>query len=215
MSRLYAGIVSGNRQLNLTRITEPREFWEKHLWDSLSGVVGMSLEAESSLEVIDIGTGAGFPGLPVAIAFPHWTVTLLDSTQKKMFFLKTLIEQLGSKNAKILIGRAEEIGQQQQHRERYDLALIRAVGSPSVCAEYALPLLKLDGLAILYRGHWLAEDGLNLSKATAQLGAEIETIRHFETPMSNSDRNCIYIRKKRPTPKQFPRAVGVPRQSPL
>ncbi|NER92604.1 MAG: 16S rRNA (guanine(527)-N(7))-methyltransferase RsmG, partial [Symploca sp. SIO1B1] len=155
---LYKEILEGNRQLNLTRITNPEEFWEKHLWDSLRGVVpGLTSLLTKPQQVIDIGTGAGFPGIPVAIAFPHIQVTLLDSTRKKINFLSDLIPRLGLNNVTTLIGRAEAI-RQQQHRKQYDLALIRAVGKVSVCAEYALPLLKTGGLAILYRGHWNDEE---------------------------------------------------------
>lgn len=145
--QLYKEIVTGNRQLNLTRITEPNEFWEKHLWDSLAGLNGLELAKEiakaENLSIIDIGTGAGFPGIPIAIAFPFWTVTLLDSTRKKINFIEDLIPKLALRNTKTLMGRAEEIGQSSFHRQTYDIALIRAVSEASVCAEYTLPLLNI------------------------------------------------------------------------
>jgi 16S rRNA (guanine527-N7)-methyltransferase len=110
--RLYEEILAANRSINLTRITQPIEFWEKHLWDSLAGMVGLGistqLEKKESLKAIDIGTGAGFPGIPVAIVFPFWTVTLLDATRKKTNFLETLVDRLDLNNIKILTGRAEE-----------------------------------------------------------------------------------------------------------
>ena len=214
--RLYEEILLGNRQLNLTRITEPMEFWEKHLWDSLAGVVvAAEREENRPLRGIDIGTGAGFPGIPVAIAFPNWTVTLLDSTRKKMTFLATLLTQLGINNLKTLIGRAEEIGQQQLHREAYNLALIRAVGSASTCAEYALPLLKVGGLAIVYRGHWSEGDTKILESAVTQLGGKIESIQKLTTPLTQSVRHYVYLRKFSRTPAKFPRPIGVPNQKPL
>ncbi|NEQ66559.1 MAG: 16S rRNA (guanine(527)-N(7))-methyltransferase RsmG [Symploca sp. SIO2D2] len=194
---LYKEILDGNRQLNLTRITSPEEFWEKHLWDSLRGVVpGLTSLLTKPQQVIDIGTGAGFPGIPVAIAFPHTQVNLLDSTRKKINFLSDLIPRLGLNNATTLIGRAEAIAQQQQHRKQYDLALIRAVGQVSVCAEYALPLLKTGGLAILYRGHWTDEEKDALLPVLEQLGGVIESIEQFTTPLSNSVRHCLYLRVK-------------------
>lgn len=197
--QLYEAILEGNQRLNLTRITEPVEFWEKHLWDSLRGVKshesGVRSEIDSaSLKVIDIGTGAGFPGIPVAIAFPHHSITLLDSTRKKITFLDSLIAQMGIKNATTLIGRAESVAQQLQHRQAYDVALLRAVASATVCAEYALPFLKNGGLAILYRGHWTEEETDDLKSVVKKLGSVVESIEVFTTPLSNSARHCIYLR---------------------
>lgn len=216
--RLYAEILSGNQQLNLTRITEPKEFWEKHLWDSLRGIKNW-LVSDSSTEVpfkvLDIGTGAGFPGVPVAIACPNWQITLLDSTRKKIAFLDGLIAILGLAQVQTLVGRAEEIGQMAHHRAAYDLVLIRAVAGASVCAEYALPLLKLDGMAVLYRGQWLEAETQALTDAVQRLGGEIDRIEEFVTPFSHSVRHCVYLKKLKPTPASFPRAVGVPTQKPL
>ena len=202
--QLYELIVTGNRQLNLTRITEPREFWEKHLWDSLRGIAPFLLNPLpitnyqlpiTNPQVIDIGTGAGFPGVPCAIASPHWQVTLLDSTRKKIAFLDTLLAQLSLPNAKTLSGRSEQINQQLLYRNHYDLALIRAVGSASVCAEYALPFLKAGGLAILYRGHWTDEEATDLQPVIDRLGGKLESVEAFTTPLSQSVRHCLYLRK--------------------
>jgi len=232
---LYELILAGNRQLNLTRITDPLEFWEKHLWDSLRGIAlllegpgvrgeGRGIEEQgkqgeqgeqgkitnssypsgraspyilhpSSFKVIDIGTGAGFPGIPVAIALPHANVTLLDSTRKKISFLNTLITQLGIQNVNTLIGRAEIVGKQTQHRQTFDIALIRAVGSASICAEYALPFLKVGGLAVLYRGNWTKDETETLQTTVKQLGGVIEAAEGFTTPLSQSIRHCVYLRK--------------------
>ena len=199
---LYEVILSGNRQLNLTRITDPSEFWEKHLWDSLRGIAPLLLSLENEVasvkpmqRVIDIGTGAGFPGIPVAIALARWTVTLLDSTRKKITFLNTCVAQLDIQNANTVTGRAEEVAQMPDHRQTYDIALVRAVGSASVCAEYALPLLKPGGLAVLYRGHWTAAETETLQSAVDQLGGVIESTEGFTTPLSKSIRHCLYLRK--------------------
>ncbi|MHC5829813.1 MAG: 16S rRNA (guanine(527)-N(7))-methyltransferase RsmG, partial [Nostoc sp.] len=121
--RLYELILEGNRQLNLTRITNPQEFWEKHLWDSLRGIAPQgefipSLQEAAS--VIDIGTGAGFPGVPVTIIAPNCKITLMDSTRKKITFIDNILTELALTNAKTLVGRAEEIGQHPQHRQAYD-----------------------------------------------------------------------------------------------
>ncbi|NET60357.1 MAG: 16S rRNA (guanine(527)-N(7))-methyltransferase RsmG [Symploca sp. SIO2E6] len=191
---LYEEILEGNRQLNLTRITTPEEFWEKHLWDSLRGVASQLQSVTTPQQIIDIGTGAGFPGLPVAIAFSHTQVTLLDSTRKKINFLADLIPRLGLKNVTTLVGRAEAIGQQPQHRQQYDIALVRAVGKASLCAKYALPLLKTGGLAILYRGNWTDGETDALLPVLEQLGGVIESVEQFTTPLSNSIRHCLYLR---------------------
>ncbi|WP_392531260.1 16S rRNA (guanine(527)-N(7))-methyltransferase RsmG [Nostoc sp. C117] len=216
--RLYEFILEGNRQLNLTRITDPQEFCEKHLWDSLRGIApqGKFISSfQDSASVIDIGTGAGFPGIPVTITAPNCTITLMDSTRKKITFIETILNSLALTNAKTLVARAEEIGQQPQHRQAYDIALIRAVGTASVCAEYALPLLKRGGLAIIYRGNWTQDETTALKNAANQLGGIIESIEKFTTPLSQSIRHCVYLRKVATTPIQFPRATGVPTQKPL
>ncbi len=233
---LYEGILQGNQVLNLTRITAPDEFWEKHLWDSLRGITPLLSQASGStsesvssptmgmvsseggnesVRAIDIGTGAGFPGLPVAIACPEWQVTLLDSTRKKITFLQGLINQLGMENARAIVGRVEEIGRSREHRERYDFAFARAIGPTMVCAEYALPLVKVGGLAILYRGHWTEEEAQVVSAGVEQLGGMVDFVEKFTTPLTDSVRTCVYLRKVAPTGPEFPRAVGIPGQNPL
>jgi 16S rRNA (guanine527-N7)-methyltransferase len=152
------------------------EFWEKHLWDSLRGIAPFLQEKDqdktlSAFKVIDIGTGAGFPGIPIAIALPDWTITLLDSTRKKITFLNTLLTQLSIQNANTITGRSEIASKQLQHQQSYDLALIRAVGSADVCAEYALPYLKQGGLAVLYRGNWTVAETASLQSTVERLVA--------------------------------------------
>ena len=213
--QVYQEVLEGNRLQNLTRITTPEDFWEKHLWDSLSGIVGLQDILTHKLQIIDIGTGAGFPGIPLAIAFPHWQITLLDSTRKKISFVNDTIAELQLKNATGITARAESLGRITGDRASYDLALVRAVSKPSVCAEYSLPFVKKGGLAVLYRGHWSDEDTAGLESAATQLGSKIELIHRWETPLSKGIRHCIYLRKHSATPKKFPRAVGIPDKQPL
>ncbi|MGP0129630.1 MAG: 16S rRNA (guanine(527)-N(7))-methyltransferase RsmG [cyanobacterium endosymbiont of Rhopalodia musculus] len=213
--KLYQGIISSNRKINLTRITDPNDFWEKHLWDSLAGIDTKIIDIKLSLKGIDIGTGAGFPGIPVATIYPNLQVTLLDSRIKKIKFIDLILDNLKLNNCQTLVGRSETIGQIKEYRATYDLALIRAVGRPSVCTEYALPLLKIGGIAVLYRGHWHDEDQLNLKSALEKLGGEIISIKNIETPLTQSTRNFIYIQKRSTTPRQFPRQIGIPTQNPL
>ncbi|MEM6253450.1 MAG: 16S rRNA (guanine(527)-N(7))-methyltransferase RsmG [Cyanobacteria bacterium P01_D01_bin.156] len=217
---LYQGIVGANRQVNLTRITEPSEFWEKHLWDSLSGLAPW-YEPEKPewlptvKRVIDIGTGGGFPGIPVAIARPRWQITLLDSTRKKIACLEGLCQQLGLDNTAFLAERAETIGRDPAHRAQYDLAMVRAVGPASTCAEYALPLLKKGGFAVLFRGQWSDEEEELFMGALDTLGGELVAICPWETPLSQGIRHCLYVKKVEKTDKEFPRQVGVPAKKPL
>lgn len=254
LQALYREIWQGNHTLNLTRILEPQDFWEKHLWDSLVGITPFlsvssvsvaptplldateanpvasppALESDperstpnlpkrkpAPLKLIDVGTGGGFPGLPIAIAKPEWSITLLDATQKKVNFLQQVQTHLHLTQVSTLAGRAEAIGQQPQHRSAYDFACIRAVGTASVCAEYTLPLLKMGGLAILYRGQWTAAEAEALAQAAAQLGGTVETVEQVQTPLTESIRHLIYLRKCQPTPQIYPRAIGIPSQAPL
>jgi 16S rRNA (guanine527-N7)-methyltransferase len=209
--RLYELILDGNQKLNLTRITEPQEFWEKHLWDSLKGIAfllkneGKESEGEftssspiphpSSLQILDVGTGAGFPGLPVAIALPHATVALLDSTRKKIAFLDSVIPELSVDNVKTLVGRAEQMRGDREHREQYDLVLVRAVGSASACAEYALPLLKPGGSVILYRGQWTDAEAEDLTQTAERFNGKLDTVEEFTTPLTQSIRHCVAVQK--------------------
>jgi 16S rRNA (guanine527-N7)-methyltransferase len=213
---LYQLILEGNRQFNLTRITEPLDFWEKHLWDSLAPIFYNKLLLENKqVKVIDIGTGAGFPAIPLAIVFPNWQFTLLDSTRKKMTFVDSLSSALNLDNLKTVVNRAETIGQDKTYRNQYDLALIRAVAEASVCAEYSLPLLNMGGIALLYRGKWTEEEQETLESALKTLGGKSAKVHSFETPLTQSIRHCIYLEKIAKTPTEFPRAVGIPTQKPL
>jgi 16S rRNA (guanine527-N7)-methyltransferase len=211
---LYLAVITANQKLNLTRITEPKEFWEKHLWDSLRGI-GSLINDPLELKVIDIGTGAGFPGLPLAIARSDWQLTLVDSTAKKIGFIQEIAPELNLTNVHPLVSRIEEVGQDKQHRHQYDLALIRAVAAVNICAEYALPLVKIGGTVILYRGNWTAEEAESLELAVAKLGGEISKIDRFTTPISNSIRHCIYIHKTANTHPYYPRNVGIPTLKPI
>jgi 16S rRNA (guanine527-N7)-methyltransferase len=213
---LYEMVLIGNQQQNLTRITAPDEFWEKHLWDSLSGIKPWLQEQQAlSLKAIDIGTGAGFPGLPIAIVQPSWQVTLLDSTRKKMTFIESAVDGLQLENVDVLCDRVEAVGRDSHHREHYDLAFVRAVAAVNVCAEYALPLVKVGGMVVMYRGLWEEEEAIALQAVLPKLGGVLQAVEPLETPIEKGVRHCLYLKKEKPTPRQYPRAVGVPTQRPL
>lgn len=193
--RLYEGILTGNQSLNLTRITEPDAFWEKHLWDSLAGITPI-LQAEwdfstASIQVIDIGTGAGFPGLPVAIAKAESSVILLDSIRKKIVFLESLMTDLNIKNVTPVVGRAEQVNQRSEFKNKSHLVLVRAVAAAPICAKYALPFCQNGGRAVLYRGRWTVEEEKELKSVLKGLGGEIEAVRSFTTPLTQGIRHCI------------------------
>lgn len=218
---LYEGLLELNQQINLTRITGAEDFWEKHLWDSLQGIApwltvapGATLGQEM-FKVIDIGTGGGFPGLPIALVRPAWQVTLLDATRKKIAAIQSLGQCLGLSNVNFLAERAEHVGHQPMHREAYDLALVRAVGSTNACAEYALPLVKPDGCAVLYRGQWDVEEETHLKAVLPRLGGKLVAVRKAETPMTRGLRHYVEILKVSRTPDKFPRAAGMPAKAPL
>lgn len=191
LEQLYQLVLEGNQTQNLTRITAVSDFWEKHLWDSLRGI--LPLWQEEDLRVIDIGTGAGFPGLPIAIAQPTWQVTLLDSTQKKMRFVESAIAALELGNATPLTGRAEEMWDEYY---TYDLVLVRAVGDLNLCANYALPFLQPGGKAILYRGNWTVAEEKSLAETSDRFNAEIIQVEKFETPLTQGLRHCISLQRR-------------------
>jgi 16S rRNA (guanine527-N7)-methyltransferase len=194
-NQFYQQILVGNQQFNLTRITEITEFWEKHLWDSLWGIKPLLALPATPRKIIDIGTGAGVPGIPISIALPDSQVVLLDSTQKKIRFLDELITKLKLPNVTTLLGRAEQINQQANHCYQYDLVTVRAVAKIDVCVKYSLPFLNANGLAILYRGNWTEEEATQLEHILPSYKAEIAEITSFTTPLTQGTRHCIYLKR--------------------
>ncbi|MBF2058092.1 MAG: 16S rRNA (guanine(527)-N(7))-methyltransferase RsmG [Cyanobacterium sp. T60_A2020_053] len=211
-AQLYQEILATNQYLNLTRITTVEEFWEKNLWDSLAPVIHLNF---SDKKVIDIGTGGGFPGVVGAIIFNDAEFCLIDSTTKKINFINELAIQLNLKNIITLVERAENIGQNKQYRNNFDYALIRAVAETSVCLEYTLPLLKKDGIAVLYRGNWNVEEENKAQKVAHLLGGKIIEVINKNTPLNNYTRHNIYVQKVAKTSKEYPRPVGKPVKYPL
>lgn len=207
-------LVTWNEKFNLTRIVEPQEVAIKHFLDSLSIALVLP-ELNTPRSVIDVGSGAGFPGIPLKIARPELSMTLLESTGKKATFLRHVIETLGLTKIAVVTARAEEAGRQAAHREHYDLAVARAVSRLAVLAEYTLPLVKVGGWVIAQKGQHPAEEIESGERAVRILGGKIVEVRPVDVPGLEAERHLIIIKKSKPTPKLYPRQPGWPAKDPL
>jgi len=199
-----------NQKMNLTAIEDDRQVIIKHFIDSLS-IMPFIKEAET---LVDVGTGAGFPGIPLKIARPKLSVLLMDSLGKRVVFLDEVISSLNLRGIKALHSRAEDAGINPEYRESFDAAAARAVASLPVLLEYCLPLVKLGGVFIAMKGSDPSETEQS-KKALDVLGGEIEDIKEFTLPFSNIKRNVIVVRKFRQTPTKYPRKAGKPTKEPL
>lgn len=209
----YELLVEWNKVMNLTGITEKEEVNEKHFIDSLSVV--KAIDVNSVHSVIDIGTGAGFPGIPLKIAFPHLKIVLLDSLNKRINFLNTVIDTLGLKNIYTIHGRAEDYAKQSEYREQFDVCVSRAVANLSTLSEYCIPYVKTGGMFIPYKSGEIDEELLNAKKAIHILGGKLEDVVKFQLPNSEINRSFVIISKKMNTSKKYPRKAGLPTKEPL
>ena len=200
-----------NRRMNLTAITDDEGVAEKHFADSLLPLTMVTLPAGASL--VDVGSGAGFPGLPMALARPDLRVTFLDSLQKRLTFLAQLTQKL-EVPARMLHARAEDAGQDPQYREQFDIATARAVANLNTLTEYCLPLVKVGGLFLALKGAAGEEELAAAQGAITKLGGRVEAIHRYALP-SGDARVLIVIRKERPTPPQYPRTAALMKKSPL
>ena len=211
--KFYELLVEWNKVMNLTGITEYEEVNEKHFVDSLSIVKAIDMKSVKS--VIDVGTGAGFPGIPLKIAFPHLKVVLLDSLNKRINFLNTVIAELGLTDIKTIHGRAEDYAKQTEYREKFDLCVSRAVANLSTLSEYCLPYVSNEGLFIPYKSGEIDEELENSKKAVKILGGKIENVVKFQLPGTEIGRSFVKIRKIANTNKKYPRKAGLPAKEPL
>ena len=211
----YEMLVEKNKVMNLTGITEYEEVIQKHFLDSLSLIRVLPDIASQELTVIDLGTGAGFPGIPLKIAFPELEITLMDSLNKRILFLQEVIDALGLKKVSAVHGRAEEMASNVAHRQQYDLCVSRAVSNLAVLTEYCLPFVKKGGLFISYKSADSDAEIQEGKKAISILGGKLTSVDKFQLPDSDLGRALVCIKKVKDTPKKYPRKAGTPAKLPL
>jgi 16S rRNA (guanine527-N7)-methyltransferase len=208
----YRELVAWNARVNLTAINGWDEVAVKHFMDSLS--VALALHAHPPRNLIDIGSGAGFPGLPLKIAFPAVHVTLLEATGKKVEFLRHLIATLELNDVAALHARAENLAHEVDHRDKYDVAVARAVANLATLVEYALPFVRLGGLFVAQKGMQVEDEVRRAEQATSALGGRVRHVLPVELP-GLEPRHLIVIEKTAPTPPKYPRRAGVPEKKPI
>ena len=211
--KYYELLVEWNKVMNLTAITEYKEVVDKHFIDSLS--IEKAVDLNIIEKVIDVGTGAGFPGIPLKIVYPHLKVTLLDSLNKRINFLNEVISKLKLENIEAIHGRAEDIAKDKKYREQFDISVSRAVANLSTLSEYSLPFVKVGGLFISYKAEKADEEIKKAEKAVSVLGGKIEKIIKFQLPETDIGRTLVKINKIKTTAKRYPRKAGLPSKEPL
>lgn len=209
----YELLVEWNSFMNLTAITEFNEVCLKHFVDSVS--LCKAIDCLENKKIIDVGTGAGFPGIPLKIMYPNFQITLLDSLGKRVKFLNEVITKLGLTNIEAIHGRAEDFVKEKGIREGYDLCVSRAVANLSTLSEYCLPYVKKDGYFISYKSEKIIEESKAAEHAIEILGGKIAGQVEFQLPNSDIYRNLFMIQKVKSTPAKYPRKAGLPSKEPL
>lgn len=207
-------LLEANQRMNLTAIRDPAQAWHRLIVDSLTILPGLA-ELPAGARVIDIGTGGGLPGMPIAIARPDLQVWLLDGTGKKVRFLEETIRTLGLTHVQAVQARAEDLGHDPQHREQYDAVTNRAMGAMSIVLEYGLPLLKVDGFMLAMKGPKAEQELRDAGDALEKLGAGPIEVFDAYPPSFENDLVVVVVPKDRRTPRLYPRLAGLPKRSPL
>lgn len=209
----YQELVSWNEKMNLTGITERSQVYTKHFFDSLSLAFYINMNEVKSLA--DIGSGAGFPGIPLKICFPHLKLTIVDSLSKRISFLQYVCDTLGLTGVQLIHGRAEDVAKQFVHRDAYDVVTARAVARLSLLNEFCLPFTRKDGIFAAMKGSDPVEELAEAKRSFKELRAELQKVESFNLPVEDSSRHIILVRKTGATPAKYPRKAGVPAKSPL
>ena len=214
-NQYFTSLIETNKKVNLTRITEKDDVYLKHFFDSITPLFTFGEIFTKSRTLCDVGAGAGFPSIPLKIMVPELRVTIVDSLGKRLNFLQELVTQLDLKNVALVHGRAEDVGQNKQYREQFDIVTARAVANMAVLSEYCLPLVKKNGNFIALKGP-KAEDELKSSqKALKTLGGKTTAVKELQLPHSSEDRTLILVKKVQATPKKYPRQAGTPHRKPI
>ena len=211
--KYYDMLIEKNKVMNLTAITEWDEVIDKHFIDSISLIKATDVSRHKY--VLDLGCGAGFPGIPLKIAFPNLKIVLLDSLNKRINFLKEVIEELGLEDIEALHGRAEDYARKAEYREQFDYCVSRAVANLTSLSEYCIPYVKEGGYFISYKSGKVKEEVKEVKKALYLLGGKMEDMISFELPETDMERNFVIIKKEKKTPKKYPRKAGIPTKEPL
>lgn len=211
--RYYEMLIDWNEKINLTAITEFEEVLKKHFLDSIS--IGRFFKLNGKVSILDIGTGAGFPGIPIKIAFPDTKITLLDSLNKRVIFLNEVIKELSLENITALHGRAEDFAKKEDMREQFDFCVSRAVANLSSLSEFCLPYVKVGGTFISYKSEKAKEELVASENAISILGGGNVETDEFLLPGTDFKRTFVIIEKTKVTPKKYPRKAGTPVKQPL